>query len=311
MKRLSRPLLILINILLVVLVVCLLYANFASQQRDVYNARLVQWAYQGDENRYGKSLQLGANPDAYFDADTKKAIPEVGWLAGRMARLRGRKPALSPNSAPVLSLAITYGRQALIEKLLAQGADVNAPDDKGSTPLQYAVLHNQRDILLTLLDHRADVSHANSAGDTALHIAIAQANVVNAQLLLDRGANPNAANKAGHTPLDSLGDRAEDLHREWMLAYGDSKIPATNAQMPKDPPASVTKTYQRRLDNLRPLILALQRSGAVMSHDTQNRLAGSFDLNPREVEQALAATDTTTQRSGKTTHQRPAPSSGL
>ncbi len=299
MKRLSRRILVLINISLFILAAGLLYAQFVSRQSSMYNAQLVQWAYQGDDDYHGKSLRPGANPDTYFDADTKQAIPEESLVSSWLARISGQKHGISPNSAPVLSLAVTYGRQTLVEELLTRGANVNAPDDKGSTPLHYAALHNQRDILITLLDHHADVNHANSAGQTALHIAVAQHNVVNAQLLLDRGANSNPADKAGQTPLDSIGFEAEDQHREWMLHYGENKLaPAKDL---KETPQSITASYKRRLDGLRPLIVALQRSGAKMSGETQNRLAGSFDLNPREVDQALTAPDPTANP-GKTRH---------
>lgn len=286
MKRLCRPIIVL-NALLLLMAGYLLLVNHISQLQARSSVQLVQKAYSGQEETIVFPLNTGANPNTYFDAATKQAIPEPGWLAGWLANVRGQKHVISPDSAPVLSLAVTYGRKVVVDILLERGADVNVPDDKGSTPLHYAALHNQRDILITLLDHHADVNHANSAGQTALHIAVAQHNVVNAQILLDRGANPSLADKAGQTPLDNIGFKAEDQHREWMLHYGENKLaPAKDL---KETPQTITVSYKRRLDSLRPLIVALQRSGAKMSKETQNRLAGSFDLNPRDVDQALAA----------------------
>ncbi len=292
MKRFSRPIIIL-NALLLIVAGYLLLNNYISQMKVQSSVELVQKAYEGEEETVVFSLNAGADPNTYFDAATKQMIPEPGWAEDWLASVRGQKHAIRPDSAPVISLAVTYGRQYVVDRLLARGADVNAPDDKGSTPLHYAALHNQRDILLTLLDHHADVNHANSAGQTALHIAVAQHNVVNAQLLLDRGANPDLADKAGQTPLDNIGLEAEDQHREWMLRYGENKL--APAQDLKETPQAITASYKRRLDSLRPLIVALQRSGAKMFKETQNRLAGSFDLNPRDVDKALATPDTTTK----------------
>merc|ERR1712173_442908 len=51
------------------------------------------------------------------------------------------------------------------------GADANAKDDDGNTPLHLLVIHAHVDKLKVLIDNGADVNAQNKYGDTPLHIA--------------------------------------------------------------------------------------------------------------------------------------------
>ena len=104
--------------------------------------------------------------------------------------------------------------------LLDAGAEPNAQDDDGFTPLHYAAkgeifgptasMDGQIYIIQHLLEAGADPNLLSSDGFTPLHLALADGaesegtmfqldGVV--RLLLDAGANPNISSADGYTPL--------------------------------------------------------------------------------------------------------------
>lgn len=84
---------------------------------------------------------------------------------------------------------------------VALGADVNAPNQNGDTPLHAAAARGYTTIVKDLLDKGAEVSAVNKAGDTPLHNAASRAFTGVIQLLADKGASLEAKNNKGQTPL--------------------------------------------------------------------------------------------------------------
>ena len=59
---------------------------------------------------------------------------------------------------------------ARVERALACGADVNAKNDHGGTPLHYAAYRNDNSAVIeALLEAGADVNAKNDDGNTPLH----------------------------------------------------------------------------------------------------------------------------------------------
>ena len=89
--------------------------------------------------------------------------------------------------------------------LLAQGANIEATDNNGNTPLLLAGGMHGTKIVLALLAQGANIEATNKYGETALMRA-AGSEYYNStaifQALLDNNANINAKNKKGQTVLD-------------------------------------------------------------------------------------------------------------
>jgi ankyrin repeat protein len=122
--------------------------------------------------------------------------------------------------APIDDLfdAVRGGDAGRVKALLQSGADANARDDIGATPLLYAAALPSQDCLRVLLDGGADVNASTTNGSTALMWATADAPTV--RLLLDRGAAVNAKTKDDTTALVTAARRGNAEVMKLLLARG-------------------------------------------------------------------------------------------
>ncbi|MDM2172972.1 ankyrin repeat domain-containing protein [Mycobacteroides abscessus] len=108
--------------------------------------------------------------------------------------------------AELHQISVEY-RLANTRHLIDSGADVNAADDDGSTPLHAAVADDSVEIVRYLLDAGADLEHANNKGETPLNVAVGNT-TSNAgeiiQFLRDRGADPYRPANNGVSAIDYL-----------------------------------------------------------------------------------------------------------
>jgi ankyrin repeat protein len=116
------------------------------------------------------------------------------------------------------ALHIVVARRDLtwITFLAAKGANVNARNGRGVTPLQLAVGMGFTEGVELLLEKGARVDEPDAAGETPLISAVHRRDTGLMRLLLKAGANPDRADNSGRTAREyaSLGGKGNSLLTE-------------------------------------------------------------------------------------------------
>ena len=176
-----------------------------------------------------------------FECDDNNYVATVKMLleAGANARYR------SSDGESMLQLIDARGcslsaATLVISMLINEGADINAGDKDGNTPLHVTALQSLVGATTALLDAGADIKRKNDYGQTALHNAVSGSRgydrdylesfyndffdnpeemeeyiqddvsdaVSTVKVLLSSGADPRARDANGRTPLDYIGDNS-------------------------------------------------------------------------------------------------------
>jgi ankyrin repeat protein len=97
--------------------------------------------------------------------------------------------------------AVMRGDQAAVEAMVAQHADVNAPQADGATALHWAVFRSDKALVDILLRAGANPKAANRDGATPLWLASVNGDASIIAALLNAGADANEQLPLGRTPL--------------------------------------------------------------------------------------------------------------
>ena len=107
--------------------------------------------------------------------------------------------------------AARTGDLPALKRYIAEGEDVNAPDDYlNIAPLAWSASHGQTEAARLLIENGADVNIEDDNGSTPLHGAAVFGRAEVAKLLVENGANLQARNDDGGTPVDAL-------HLDWRM----------------------------------------------------------------------------------------------
>jgi ankyrin repeat protein len=119
--------------------------------------------------------------------------------------------AWSPDGFQPLGLAAFFGQPAAVDVLLARGGEVNtrARHPFGVNALHAALAGPTPEVARALIAAGADVNAAQAGGGTPLHETAFSGYLELTQLLLERGANPAAVDNQGRTPLDVARERGQ------------------------------------------------------------------------------------------------------
>ncbi len=93
------------------------------------------------------------------------------------------------------------GDRSAVENFIALGADVNAAEEDGTTPLMRAVHGRFADIAKRLMVSGADVTARNHYGVTALYLAARSGDAATTRALLVAGIDANTSLPGGETAL--------------------------------------------------------------------------------------------------------------
>ena len=112
---------------------------------------------------------------------------------------REKDPGYKRNQA--LREAVAAGRAQEMERLIQKGADINAPDAQGQTPLILAVENGQSSAVKVLLQSDADLTVTDASGNNPLLVAAHRGDFKSTYLLVQAGINVNSRDRNYNTPL--------------------------------------------------------------------------------------------------------------
>lgn len=132
-------------------------------------------------------------------------VGDVGALAAHLDRDPALAHARHADGWPLLHLAGFYGHPAVVDLLVARGADVHARSGNhvDNTALHAALaMSGHAGVVDRLLAHGASAHTAGGGGYTPLHLAASRGAVAHVDTLLAQGADPAARTIDGQTAAD-------------------------------------------------------------------------------------------------------------
>jgi len=132
----------------------------------------------------------------------------------------------SKNNQTPLMIACNYGSIELIRLLIERGAQVNAKDDTGFSPLLYSVKQGFLPQAVYLLHHKADLTTRDANGCSVVHWAAYKNHVFMLELFKRLGFDLNCTDATGLTPLDRALQSDGYQAVKYLLENGDGKMPA-------------------------------------------------------------------------------------
>jgi ankyrin repeat protein len=190
----------------------------------------------GDLPAHGSYIALA---NQKFEARPDLASPDQVVTKEKLERWLAEGADLNQE----LSNAVIANDAERVKFLVEKGADVNAPDPQGWTPLQNAARQRKEDMIKTLIDLGADPNRADASGNTPLVAAAMRDHVPSIKVLLEKGANIEQPGPEGYRPL--------------ALAIAESKYEAAKAMMEGGADVSVASGA----DVLTPLMLIAAQTG--------------------------------------------------
>lgn len=168
------------------------------------------WIDQGADFRNEVGVEAPPPP---IDPSLAEVIAAVRSRAhGRVAALIKGNPdllrAADPAGSTLLHHAAGFGTIETLQLLVDAGAEINAKNTRGSTPLHWAVPEEKK--VRLLLAHGAAVNAKLADGRTPLYLATFLGNghpVI--RLLLEHGADPNLRAGGGRAPLAIAASRGD------------------------------------------------------------------------------------------------------
>ncbi len=125
----------------------------------------------------------------------------LGDVAGVQKALAAGASVKTGTGTTALSLAALHGHAAVVNALLAAGADPKITDQTGMTPLAVAAAQGHNGVIDALASHGADLNATDKDGITVLMAAASANRVATVKLLLTRGADVNATSSDGASAL--------------------------------------------------------------------------------------------------------------
>ena len=178
--------------------------------------------------------------------------------------------------------AASSGDTAVTARLLGQGADVNARNNQGDTPLLLAAKSGKIDTAQLLIEKGANIEAKNNVGETALITACTAGHAEIVQLLVEKGAGIDARDGGGATPLMYAGLGGSPAIIDRLLAKGAN----INAQDDKGETPLMYAASAGSVDAVK-LMLHKNANPAMKDHNGQTALEYATQWKRPDVVQLL------------------------
>lgn len=169
-------------------------------------------------------LTLGAKKTATVEIAEFFAAAEKGDMKIFKALLeknQGFAKARDDTDRTPLHVVMIRQQEEMVEMLISRGADVNAKDSEGETPLLSAFwCPEYKKIPEILVNAGADVNCTDSSGRTPLHHAVSHNDKKLVEFLVSHGAHINAKDHEGKTPLRFAIERKNRDIVEFLRSHG-------------------------------------------------------------------------------------------
>lgn len=146
--------------------------------------------------------------DSYMEYDKYNHDNDGIWLWEDRKKILDMLPEIDiPDNegvTPLLELCKSEkGVEICLDYLVARGADINASDSRGNTPLMVYIQNGDiPKLLMNFMQAGADVNHQNNEGNTPLLLAMEKNQFQFAKFLLEEGADAEIKNNEGINALD-------------------------------------------------------------------------------------------------------------
>ncbi|KAK1765324.1 ankyrin repeat-containing domain protein [Phialemonium atrogriseum] len=141
--------------------------------------------------------QIGGTPLSYAICGGDEEVIKQLLKKGTQVGVRSEDSI----SKELLLSAAKMGHRGVVELLLEKGADTEARDESGKTPLQWAAENSQEGIVRLLLEKGANTEARDISGMTLLQGAAWRGYKGIVRLLLEKKADTEARDVFGQTPL--------------------------------------------------------------------------------------------------------------
>lgn len=139
--------------------------------------------------------------------------------------------AAGSHAEPLIVDAAKANDRALLERLIAEGADVNAVFADGTSALHWASYRDSLGMARLLIEAGANVNAATDLGVTPLWLAAENGNADLVQTLLAAGAHSNINLESGESPLMVAARSGNTMVVELLLRVGaNPDVSATRGQ---------------------------------------------------------------------------------
>lgn len=129
--------------------------------------------------------------------------------------------ALDDDSEPALVWACMQGHKDAVRVLLQHGASIEKVDEEGTPPLIAAISKNHEALARSLLDQGAKLdSKEDDFGMSALHMSVSKGLHELALLFIKRGHDIDATSDNGETPLHVACKKNDTVALDFLLAHG-------------------------------------------------------------------------------------------